>query len=340
MFEYYEFNQASEEQDRYANFFDNAEWNNLYQGHFVTGQISPCIYLGSPARVGSTDYGRPYFNAFLSSRLPRSDLLGLGSSIYSEEPQVKQDLFINVDKFNRHELSQLQDLGYIMTLYDGRMLLNPLVSPFLSQFGKEVLDNYLSFQNDFVRRYMSLAKCFYRDDKGEINFISDNSLQELHNDLPNFSTGVSVSAINAILQTMWGKELELTRFERAKKILVKEKTKIIEKTIDLVTLRSQTTSSQCPFCGQMANERPVESGTFERKFQDVPVTTGRALYVHIKGARKYVCRNPDCVRYNHSFHEQFEFLPPYAQRSNRLNALILSCAINESFLDGRLVYGG
>lgn len=88
---------------------------------------------------------------------------------------------------------------------------------------------------------------------------------------------------------------------------------------------SNRESINCPYC--LTSSTKVHS-CYRRSFQDLPIQR-RKITVIINN-RKVFCTNPDYA--NKTFAETFDFLPPKAKKSNRLEDEIINISMNVSAL--------
>ena len=99
-----------------------------------------------------------------------------------------------------------------------------------------------------------------------------------------------------------------------------------------VFAKSLSRSCKCPCCG-MVTSKPA--GTYKRRPQDIPLG-GKTTWLNLT-ARKYSCTNSECSLC--SFSEPIDFIGRSAQRTDRLDTLILSTSIFLSSSSTNLVLG-
>ncbi len=133
---------------------------------------------------------------------------------------------------------------------------------------------------------------------------------------------IGESACRSLIETMYGKGLELREFEPF------DQSK--GKSCNTIRLVSRTDSATCPVCGKRTTMR-AQGGPREkpRVFWDVPLSPFVPTSVEIYGVKKYVCTDPNCGQ--SGFAEQFSCIQPMKRMTKRLNSLILAINMLTSF---------
>ena len=203
-------------------------------------------------------------------------------------------------------------------------LLNPIAAAFLN-IDAHNLDVLAESDDENVRMHAALARCLYVNEKGELCFGVDGKLSMLISYL-NRPSQRYASRANRLIEETYGVGLEVKNLECG----VHHKS---WGTVDLLTLKSHTTSAVCPCCGHITTEKCKESGSSSREVLDFPIHPGRPLIVRFESCRRYQCVNPECVKNqkHESFIEQFSCLTPNQQRTNRVNALLVVSLIDGNF---------
>ncbi len=249
---------------------------------------------------------------------------------YDDSPPVQPltTLTIKKSKISYEERRELYRLGILIESEVDGDVLNPAMAFFLHVQEKK-LEELLKDGDEFTRSYINMAKGFYFDKKGELQYRDDVRYLRLYEYFQKEYSLKNINRSNSLIEELFGPELTLIEYNRNYKIINKRTEK--EEIIHRIHIRANTTSTTCPCCGKKTTEKCRTSGSFTRDVLDIPTQPGVPLHIFIEGGRRYYCRNSNCPNFGKMFDEQFGFLVPQSPRTNRLNALILCMAIDDSF---------
>ena len=296
-----------------------------------TGTLSPFVFpFYAPASGGLitqtgtlSPFVPPFYAPALEEQIPQTGTLL--PPVPSVHAPGSEGQIIKEEQIPKGIADKLIQKGILLkSSIPNTYLLNPIAAAFLN-IDAHNLDVLAESDDENVRMHAALARCLYVNEKGELCFGVDGKLSMLISYL-NRPSQRYASRANRLIEETYGVGLEVKNLECG----VHHKS---WGTVDLLTLKSHTTSAVCPCCGHITTEKCKESGSSSREVLDFPIHPGRPLIVRFESCRRYQCVNPECVKNqkHESFIEQFSCLTPNQQRTNRVNALLVVSLIDGNF---------